>query len=138
MGVSPFYRGSSTNFWAMYDRRPEYVGATIHLLSSGLDSGPMLFHALPTAAAVDPFVHGMRAVKAAHAGLVDALKAGRLFELPPVPQDRNHELRYTRNADFTDEVAAEYLGRLPSAEQMKADVAARDLSQFLRPYVASC
>jgi methionyl-tRNA formyltransferase len=138
MGVSPFYRGSSTNFWAMYDRRPQYVGATLHLLSSGLDSGPMLFHSLPAAAAVDPFVHGMRAVKAAHAGVVDALKAGTLFDLAPVPQDRNHELRYTRNADFTDAVAAEYLARLPSAQQMQADVAARDLSQFLRPFVAPC
>src|SRR5690606_39404976 len=33
MGVSPYYRGSSCNFWALYDGRPEYVGATIHKLS---------------------------------------------------------------------------------------------------------
>ena len=26
MGVSPYFRGSSTNFWALYDGRPEYVG----------------------------------------------------------------------------------------------------------------
>src|SRR5581483_4489456 len=53
MGVSPYYRGSSCNFWAMYDRRPEMVGATIHLLSRGLDNGPMLFHALPPAEPCD-------------------------------------------------------------------------------------
>jgi hypothetical protein len=47
MGISPEYRGSSCNFWALYDGRPELVGATIHLLSKGLDSGPMLCHALP-------------------------------------------------------------------------------------------
>ena len=39
MGLSPYYRGSSCNFWAMYDNNPNYVGATIHYLSKGLDSG---------------------------------------------------------------------------------------------------
>ena len=33
MGLSPFYRGSSCNFWALYDNNPGFVGATIHLLS---------------------------------------------------------------------------------------------------------
>ena len=136
MGVSPYYRGSSTNFWAMYDRRPQYVGSTIHLLSRGLDSGPMLFHALPEAAAVDPFVFGMRAVRAAHVALVNHLKCQILLDLKPVEQDRSKELRYTRNADFTDKVASEYLTRLPSPEQMRQDALHRELSQFLRPVVA--
>jgi methionyl-tRNA formyltransferase len=135
MGVSPYYRGSSTNFWAMYDRRPELVGATIHLLSRGLDSGPMLFHALPRADRVDPFVHGMRAVKAAHLGLVEYLKSRDQGALQPVAQDKTRELRYTRNADFTDEVASAYLDRLMSAEQMEQSLKARDMSLFLRPFV---
>ena len=42
MGLSPFYRGSSCNFWAIYDNNPEYVGATIHYLSKGLDSGKII------------------------------------------------------------------------------------------------
>ena len=46
MGVSPYYRGADCNFWALYDNNPHYVGATIHLLSKGLDSGPILYHAL--------------------------------------------------------------------------------------------
>ena len=33
MGVSPFYRGSSCNFWALHDENFQYVGATVHLLS---------------------------------------------------------------------------------------------------------
>jgi len=119
----------------MYDRRPQFVGATIHLLSSGLDSGPMLFHALPKPVSVDPFVFGMRAVRAAHLALVEHLKQRALFDLSPIEQDRSKELRYTRNADFTDTVAAEYLARLPTPQQMLADVQHRDLSQFLRPIV---
>ena len=129
IGVSPYYRGSSTNFWAMYDNRPDLVGATIHLLSRGLDSGPMLFHALPKADAVDPFVHGMRAVRAAHVGLVKCLQEN----LEPVPQDKSRELRYTRNADFTDEVASEYLKRILTSQQMRDALLHRDLGLFLRP-----
>ena len=47
MGLSPYYRGSSCNFWALFDSNPNYVGATIHFLSKGLDSGPIIFHSVP-------------------------------------------------------------------------------------------
>ena len=47
MGVSPYYRSSSCNFWAMNNKDYEHVGSTIHMLSKGSDSGDMLFHALP-------------------------------------------------------------------------------------------
>jgi folate-dependent phosphoribosylglycinamide formyltransferase PurN len=136
MGLSPWYRGSSTNFWPMYDRRPEYVGATVHLLTAGLDSGPMLFHAAPEARALDPFVHGMRAVQVAHQAVVERLSAGTLLAAEPVEQDRTLEIRYTRNRDFTDEVAAEYLNRLPTPEQLRDAVARRDASMLLRPTIA--
>ena len=133
MGVSPYYRGSSTNFWAMYDNRPGLVGATIHLLSKGLDSGPVLFHALPKAEAIDPFIFGMRAVRAAHLALVEHLSSTEQIE--PVAQDKSRELRYTRNADFTDEVAREYLSRLLSTTQMLDTLRQRDISLFLRPKI---
>jgi hypothetical protein len=135
MGISPYYRGSATNFWAMYDRRPDLVGATIHLLSQGLDSGPMLFHALPAPAAVDPFVYGMRAVAAAHAALVRHIHDGTLLDLNPVAQDRAKLIRYSKNADFSDEVATEYLSRLPTPQQLASGLQARDRSQFVRPAV---
>ena len=45
-GVSPYYRGTDCNFWALYDGNPHLVGATIHLLSKGLDSGPVIYHAM--------------------------------------------------------------------------------------------
>lgn len=137
MGVSPQYRGSSCNFWALYDGRPGLVGATIHRLSRGLDSGPMLFHALPAAQACDGFLLGMNAVKAAHDGLVDSIRTEALLELEPVAQDRSRELRYTRNADFTDAVAEEYLSRRPAAEEILHALSHRDPAGFLRPCIAS-
>jgi hypothetical protein len=137
MGASPFYRGSSTNFWALYDCRPEYVGATIHLLTRGLDSGPILFHALPAAERVDPFRLGMEAVKAAFDGFSARLTSGEIWRYEAVRQDRSLELRYTRNADFTDDVAAEYLSRLMPGEEIAARLADREMGEFTRPYVAS-
>ena len=47
MGLAPYYRGNSCNFWALFDDKPSYVGATIHKISKGLDNGPILFHCLP-------------------------------------------------------------------------------------------
>jgi len=135
MGVSPYYRGSSCNFWAMYDNRPELVGATIHLLSKGLDSGAILFHALPAAVASDPFLLGMNAVKSAHNAVVNYLKGSQIGTMAPVTQDKRLEIRYTRHFDFTDGVAAEYLARLLSPEEVAVSLRERNQDMFIRPYI---
>ncbi len=133
MGISPYYRGSSCNFWAIYDGNPDLVGATIHLLSGGLDSGPMLFHALPKPAAIDPFLLGFHAVQAAHRALIESIKSGRLFSLKALPQDRKLEIRYSRHRDFTDEVAKEYLERNLSARDIDRMLKSRRERQLLEP-----
>jgi methionyl-tRNA formyltransferase len=133
MGVSPYYRGSSCNFWAMYDRKPQLVGATIHLLGRGLDNGPMLCHALPAPEPAEPFMLGMLAVRAAHQGLARAIAGRKLAQLQSVPQDRSREIRYTRNEEFTDAVAEEYLNRLPTAEEIGAALKDRDLTAYSLP-----
>ena len=80
LGLSPYYRGSSCNFWALYDQNPAYVGATIHLLSKGLDSGDMLFHCLPRLAKGDTaFDFTMRSVFVAQQGLVEMVKQIKLY-----------------------------------------------------------
>jgi folate-dependent phosphoribosylglycinamide formyltransferase PurN len=112
MGLSPYYRGSSCNFWAMYDGRPGYVGATIHYLSKGLDSGDMLFHCTPELLPSDSsFDFAMRSVLAAQQALVSSLEKGSIFAFPHVKQDRSQEIRYTKNQDFTDEIAKDFLSR---------------------------
>ena len=119
MGVSPYFRGSSCNFWAIHDGHSELVGATIHLLSRGLDSGDILFHALPKPAAYDPFLLGMKAVDAAHTALCNHIKNGTLQGLAPIKQDKTQEIRYSRYVDFNDEVAEAYLNHLPSPEMIR-------------------
>jgi len=112
MGLSPYYRGSSCNFWALYDENPAYVGATIHMLSKGLDSGEMLFHCVPNLERNDtPFDFTMRSVVVASKGLVEAIKGEQIFRMVRTKQDKSQEIRYTKNSEFTDLIAREFLDR---------------------------
>ena len=135
MGISPYYRGSSCNFWALYDGMPKYVGATIHMLSKGLDSGDMLYHVLPKVREYEPFDLGMEAVKAAHESLVYMIETKNINKYQPIKQDNSLEIRYTRNADFTDDVAKKYLQSMLTPQQIFAKLEKRDLSKFLHPYI---
>jgi len=112
MGLSPYYIGSSCNFWALYDNNPSYVGATIHLLSQGLDSGDMLFHCVPKLHPEDtPFDFTMRSVLVAQQGLVSAVDTNSIFSASAIKQDKSQEVRYSRRQEFTDDVVKEFLDR---------------------------
>lgn len=41
-GFSPQYRGRYGCFWPIYNREPELVGATVHYVDSGIDTGAIL------------------------------------------------------------------------------------------------
>lgn len=135
MGVSPYYRGSSCNFWAMYDGNPHLVGATVHMLSKGLDSGDMLFHAFPKAEEIDPFTLGMKSVKSAHDSLVEYIRTGAIKTFTPVMQDKELQIRYTRNKDFNDDIAKEYLNNLPTPIEIKRKMDNREMDKFLNAYI---
>ena len=49
LGLSPYYRGSATNFWPLVNRQPECVGATIHLVVAEVDAGSILAQVRPSA-----------------------------------------------------------------------------------------
>jgi hypothetical protein len=112
MGIAPQYRGSSCNFWAMYDGHPEIVGATLHYLTRRLDDGAVITYARPVDGDA-PWVRGMRAVTAGIDAAASIVKSGcRAHELAAIPQNKSRQIRYSRMADFTDAVALEYLERV--------------------------
>tara|TARA_B100000212_G_C27341375_1_gene519369 strand:+ start:561 stop:1343 length:783 start_codon:yes stop_codon:yes gene_type:complete len=120
IGLSPYYRGSSCNFWAMYDQNPEYVGATIHRLSKGLDSGDIFFHCLPNMENThNPFDFTMQSVKVAHSAIIEKIKTNEILSMESIKQNRNKEIRYTKNKEFNDDIAEEFMNRtifFPSKE----------------------
>lgn len=136
MGLSPYYRGSSCNFWALYDGNPQYVGATIHLLSKGLDSGPILIHAIPNSQKFHtPFDFTMHAVEAAQLALLKHISSNEFNGLRPVPQDKSFEIRYTKNKDFTDDIASQFLIDINSLDIAKT-IAASKKPLLLNPFFA--
>lgn len=46
-GLSQFYRGLFTTDWAIYNREPECVGATVHFVSEGVDDGDVIYQGRP-------------------------------------------------------------------------------------------
>lgn len=53
LGLSPYYRGSGTNFWPLVHRKPECVGATLHLATLQVDAGAILHQVRPEVALED-------------------------------------------------------------------------------------
>ncbi len=106
-GLSPYFRGTACNFWSQYDGYPGCMGYTVHRLTTGLDSGPIL-RAAARAPTVDPFFHGMQMLSEGFDAVLKEL--GEPSE--PVPQDATKLIRYSRASDFTEAVCTDYLARL--------------------------
>jgi methionyl-tRNA formyltransferase len=69
------------------NREPEYVGATIHYLDAGIDTGPMLAHARPTIMRGDgPHDIGNKTIVAAADALLRAATTHVAGAARPVPQ----------------------------------------------------
>lgn len=42
LGLSPYYRGSGTNFWPFVNGEPEFIGVTFMHIDSGIDTGKII------------------------------------------------------------------------------------------------
>ena len=132
LGVSPYYRGAACNFWALYDLNPHLVGATIHYLNSSLDSGPILkiIHS-DTLDCDNCFEFTMKPVKLAIDFIAKNLSTYRpsdsvsFLDNNAIPQNKNLEIRYTKNSDFTDEIASNFLENIPSILDIASSLSAK-------------
>ena len=109
-GLSPYYRGSDCNFWALYDDNPHLVGATIHLLSKGLDNGPILYHAISNLK-TNPFEYTMSTVKAAFYSITQKIKDGSILTIKPIKHDKFKEIRYSKREEFNSIILDKYFKR---------------------------
>ncbi len=120
LGLSPYYRGSGTNFWPLVNREPEYVGATIHYLDAGIDSGPIIAPVRPEMRATDgPHDVGNRTIISAVAVLAQVALAHAQQPLAATPQGGDGRLylrrHFTADAvrqcyrNFSEGMIADYL-----------------------------
>ena len=108
MGLSPYYRGTDCNFWALYDKNLDKVGATTHLLNEDLDAGKILY-VTKTLKKKDSFKFTMSAVKLAVDTLVKKIKSREILKLKSIRQDKSLEIRFSNKRDFTDKVIKTFL-----------------------------
>ena len=110
MGVSPFYRGTDCNFWALYDNNPHLVGSTIHMLSKGLDNGSILYHAMSNIKN-DPFEYTMSTVKSALHSVSERINNNTIFNIKPELQNKKIEIRYSKKIEFNEEIVKQYFNK---------------------------
>jgi methionyl-tRNA formyltransferase len=122
LGLSPYYRGSGTNFWPLVDNKPQCVGATIHLATSKVDAGGILAQCRPEELNVDDNCHdlGNKTIKTAIRILPFVLKSYFNKDLIPSEQVISRNLEYKRldlkpenilkmNANFENGLMKNYL-----------------------------
>ncbi len=137
IGLSPYYRGSATTFWAVRDGNYKHNGATIHHLTSSLDGGDIICHAVPILSddVVDAFDFTMKTVKVAHDALLHLLESGNLWRCSWTKQDSSSCLRYCKKSDFNEEIAEDWLNICPSRDELETGLReSEDLSGLVRPF----
>jgi len=76
LGLSPYYRGTASNFWPLVNGEPECVGATVHLATLSVDAGPIIRQRRPDIARDDGSHDiGCKALIAGTAAMRDAICA---------------------------------------------------------------
>ena len=96
MGVSPYYKGSSCNFWALYDNNTNMIGSTIHYLSEKLDGGDMIMNIYPNVRYKSGFDYTMRSVLDTHNVIYDLIKSKKIFKMTTKIQDIKKNIRTTK------------------------------------------
>jgi folate-dependent phosphoribosylglycinamide formyltransferase PurN len=123
LGLSPYYRGSGTNFWPLVNGEPECVGATIHLAVPAVDAGAILAQVRPS---VDPAdrVHepGTKTIMAAADAMPRVISLFASGQLRPREQTLAGGRLY-RNKDFNAGAVREAWRRLDAG--MMRDYAAQ-------------
>lgn len=101
LGLSPYYRGSGTNFWPLVNGEPEFVGATFMHIDSGIDTGEVIHQVRARIHPGDtPHQIGNRLIAdmvSVYAQIVRSFD--QLQPRPQIPISGNG--RYYRKKDFT-------------------------------------
>jgi folate-dependent phosphoribosylglycinamide formyltransferase PurN len=107
LGLSPYYRGTGTNFWPLVNGEPEYVGATFMHIDQGVDTGEII-HQLRARVHPDDGPHdiGNRLISdvgQVYPELVRSFDDLHSVEQPSEPEEEH----YYRSDDYNPEATAQ-------------------------------
>jgi hypothetical protein len=106
LGLSPYYRGSGTNFWPFVNNEPEYAGVTFMYMDEGIDTGAII-HQMQATINYGDNIHqiGNRLIRdMAKACIEIIINSDRLHTLATPPEHVTG--KYYRNKDFTESAVA--------------------------------
>ena len=113
LGISPYYRGSGTNFWPFVNNELEYLGSTILHLDAGIDTGDIICHVRPKIELNDN-VHtlGCKIIKSSVESLIKIIKL--LDEGKKLNRVKQWDVkdRYYKTKDFDETALSKYKNNL--------------------------
>ena len=102
LGLSPYYRGSGTNFWAMYDNMFACVGTTFMYMNEGVDTGKIIYQKRAKILFEDtPHDIGNRLIKESAHCLSNLIKNIPYIEDHTTKPVFNQYRRFCKRSDFT-------------------------------------
>ncbi|MDC0560155.1 formyl transferase [Flavobacteriaceae bacterium] len=101
LGISPYYRGSGTNFWPFVENELSAIGSTFMHIDSGIDTGDII-HQIRARIKKNDSIHsiGNRLIKDSSAECVKLIEN---FEKLKRYKKNNLTGRLYRNKDFSEE-----------------------------------
>jgi len=109
LGLSPYYRGSGTNFWPFVNDELEYLGSTILHLDAGIDTGDIICHVRPTIEIGDN-VHtiGCKIIQESVNSLIKIMKLIESGQTLNRTKQWKVNERYYKTKDFNETVLQKY------------------------------
>lgn len=102
LGLSPYYRGSGTNFWPLVNGVPEYVGATFMHIDEGIDTGEII-HQLRARVYPGDSPHDIGNRLIVDAGQLYPELVRRFNELDSMDRPEAENERYYTSSDYSVE-----------------------------------
>ncbi|MEM6967611.1 MAG: formyltransferase family protein [Bacteroidota bacterium] len=103
LGLSPYYRGSGTNFWPFVNDELQFVGTTFMYIDEGIDTGEII-HQIRAKILYKDNIHqiGNRLIRDSFFECVKLIRVfGQLEHINPPTMD-SKDVRYYRKKDFTE------------------------------------
>jgi len=113
LGLSPYYRGSGTNFWPFVNNELEYIGSTILHLDSGIDTGDIICHVRPVIELGDN-VHtvGCKVIQSSAETLTQIMTLVDEGKTLNRVKQWHVDEKYYKTADFNEQVLLKYKNNL--------------------------
>ena len=103
LGLSPYYRGSGTNFWPFVNNELQFIGTTFMHIDSGIDTGEVI-HQIRADIKINDDIHkiGNRLIKDSFIECIKLIKYFDTIKTCKKRSEKHIEEKYYRNKDFSE------------------------------------